>query len=816
MISFKSLPTLELQEKALNHWTEFYHLAPNQLKQQQQQRYSGENIIPSLVTIKNASDEIIIYPSRLIFVPTETKLTPSAVSGLNGIMEFNHGLTEDLGAKASRLAYHQRLKQAHINDPMMYSGNVIIHALSMMDTNYQQDQILLHRALIEPVISSPIMNLKSVIPLHTTPLLGNNNDTGKRMMTSSQHSTPPNVNYNMNLAEFAKAQFQLGKKEESVESILDGPNPLNVPNIAINNKELDKQSGSAVSQLLSMKNPTVKSTSQSSSRHQSPMVSDEQDNTTEDNAVIDDFNLMYDLDATGGNTADPWDTNEDFGNLDLDVTEADFDFFKTPAPTSAAPLSSLPPAVVTTPSNLLVVIPMDIVPVKQEEEVQQQEGGGEPMMIEEQADTSIHGLEKETEELTPNNDSLFTPFVMSNTSTEDVSMESSNIATVESISTSTPHLSQQPIITQQKKMPPTSYPKSTPTLAEPSTTSFVPRDFLPVPMTTNSMDAKYIAGGKFMYNPSASQQQPQDQQHQQQPHVKKRESFYSPDYVPKKKKVLARKRAEPLERPPSQDVNVREVYLAEENDNSASSGSGNSNGSSNSSSGSSSNSSSSSEEEEEDNDEDFSADDNDNLSSTMIDKRLRTLKKFQKSIIYSLLKATPAPEPVDRFQHLDYDTPFAPTLASEDDLKPIKWRSSQAMEQSLTYLCQQAVGYPFTSGGLTELSQNGGEIEGEAGKIMVARRTNLMQMTRGVVTHVPCLQTDRQSLILEFMDLLKEIFVSRNEEMLEEQEGNAAAAMTTRPRLYMNAPLGSVDVKGPLTIQQYFDLGGKLFFIYFI
>jgi hypothetical protein len=228
VISFQSLPTLDLQEKVLKQWAEFYRIPISQLS-------PTNNYLPSLVTIRTSSQDTIVYPSKLVFVPTDTKLTPAALAGMNGIMGLNHGLAEDLGSKVSRLAYHDRLKPSNkdmidywsYSDPVVYAGNTTIHALSMMDAKYQQDQLLLHRALVEPVIESPIMNSKSVIPFHfDSPAL------------IRQLITPPNGTLSktkLDLTEFAQSSFQINKQEQenAKSDLLNRLNPMQDPNVAL-------------------------------------------------------------------------------------------------------------------------------------------------------------------------------------------------------------------------------------------------------------------------------------------------------------------------------------------------------------------------------------------------------------------------------------------------------------------------------------------------------------------------------------------------------------------------------------------------------
>lgn len=746
----------------LEQWAEFYHLTYSQLLSSQ------NDDLPSLVTIRTASGDTITYPTVLIFVPTDTKLSPSAVSGLNGIMGLNHGLTEDLGSKASRSAYYESLKSNNpgshsiidywsYHDPITFASNVIINALSMADTNYQQDQLLLHRALIEPVISSPIMNSKSVIPINTTPLLGNH-----FFGNYAQYTTPPksSLNSNMNLTEFATSRFQ---SDEPVEAILDSLNPLNDPNIAINSDKNLDLGGSHLSTML-QNNLNIDSTLPVDSNASSTSIQPQDSilgEQTQPPLPLDDLNL-YNID---GGINGSWNDNEDFGDLDLDVTEADFDFFEIPAP-------------VVTPNNVLHIMPMDVDPPAVTYHLPTREP------------SESHGDIPKHIETTPNNDSLFTPFVISNSNSENTSIEGSTNTAVELLGQIVTPAKVDYLQTDSTRR--ISIRKSTP---EHST--FVPHDFLPVPINTNDIDAKYEAGGKFMYDPLKETN-----------HSKR--GLYSPDYVPNVKKKSIKKSPTNIVKPESinslQDVEMTDA----QQDNSSNNGSNDSSGSETTKSGGSSSSGSYTDD---DSDTDDYFDDSISIEK-IVDKRLRSLKKFQRNIVYSLLKATPAPSPIDRFQNIDYDSPFTPIL-TDGYIKPIKWRQSKAMERSMDYLCQQAIlgGYPFASG-LAEVSANGGEIEAESAKVLVARRTNIMQMTRGVVTHVPSLQTDAHKLTMEFKSILKQIFlegpftstlVTSDGMNTPKEEG-----VSLHPMSYLSGPLlGSVDIQGPLTIQQYYNLNGK-------
>lgn len=821
IVSFHSLPA-DMQSKVLNQWAEFYDMPVSLVTQKKE-------YMPSLITIRTASQDTVVYPSALVFVPTDTKQSPAAVAGMNGIMGLNHGLTEDLGAKASRMAYYEKLrlntqeKDATIDywsyrDPIIHIGSSVFHALSSIDAKYQQDQMLLHRALIEPVVGSPIMNAKSVVPTnYDSPLLasGLHRKSITPPASSAQHEC------SMQLSEYVTTLFHDNTSgDDTMLDLLQDPSVAAVQR----NDSLDIDGGSHLSALLnktlmidSTDNLPLSTTSNDAAEqpqlmephptviqpHADAMPTKDEPQTLQ--SPLEDFNLMYDLEGTRLHKTDAWDADDGFGDLDLDVTDADFDFFETPAVAAAPPpLPPSPPPIPATELNVLNIIPMDIdSPKTDPAQVEVKQEPLEQDMVMEDVLVSETKLKP-----TPNNnDSLFTPFVVSNDSTENVS----TTATLEEASyTVTPKMPD--TFTLQKRA---SYQKSTP---EPF--SFVPRDFLPVPVKATVNDAKYGAGGKFMYNPSKDQYKADGSGFAV---SKSKESiFYSPDYVPiaPKKKLTKSKQQQvsDMEADPSLETSWSNKVR-----NQSSSDNGSSSNSSESSSSSSSDSDSFTTDDGEEDSQDSATESESDIdkmdenigSEGMVEKRFKALKKFQKSIIYSQIKATPAPLPTDRLQYLDYDTPFAPILAY-GSIKPIKWRHSKAMEESLAHLCEQAVlgGYPL-AGGLAEVSENGGEIEGEPAKVLVARRNNLMQMTRGVVTHMPTLQADVFNMTTEFRDILQDIFI----EAVDENEASGMDLITTpdalEPVSYPHGPLlGKVGIKGPLNIQEYYDLNGmyKCFF----
>lgn len=223
----------------MKQWAEFYRIPVSQLSP------TKNEYLPSLVTIRTTTQDTIVYPIKLVFVPTDTKRTPAALAGMNGTMGFNHGLIEDLGSKVSRLTYYNHLKSNNTQnegiidywsyvDPVAYAGNVIMQSLSMIAIKYQQDQMLLQRALVEPVVGSPIMNSKTVVPFHYgSPAFI------RHIIRPSSDGTLPKPDIDLN--EFAQSRFQVIQESGTTPELLNTLNPMQDPNVPLaqNNTRLE-------------------------------------------------------------------------------------------------------------------------------------------------------------------------------------------------------------------------------------------------------------------------------------------------------------------------------------------------------------------------------------------------------------------------------------------------------------------------------------------------------------------------------------------------------------------------------------------------
>ncbi|GAB5587738.1 mediator of RNA polymerase II transcription subunit 13 [Umbelopsis nana] len=74
---------------------------------------SGDASLSSVILVQ-CGEEVMPYPSALVFAPTSTKLTPSSISGLEGLGSRNHGLIEEMSEKYCRWAWEERIAEIAI------------------------------------------------------------------------------------------------------------------------------------------------------------------------------------------------------------------------------------------------------------------------------------------------------------------------------------------------------------------------------------------------------------------------------------------------------------------------------------------------------------------------------------------------------------------------------------------------------------------------------------------------------------------------------------------------------------------------------
>lgn len=97
------------EEDILRDWADTLDIPVELLKSQREIQAN----VPALVLVQ-IGEEVVPYPSVLIFISTSTKATPSAVAGLDGISARNHGFIEEMSEKYSRWAWEERIAEIAI------------------------------------------------------------------------------------------------------------------------------------------------------------------------------------------------------------------------------------------------------------------------------------------------------------------------------------------------------------------------------------------------------------------------------------------------------------------------------------------------------------------------------------------------------------------------------------------------------------------------------------------------------------------------------------------------------------------------------
>ncbi|KAL1925705.1 uncharacterized protein VTP21DRAFT_588 [Calcarisporiella thermophila] len=164
------------------------------------------------------------------------------------------------------------------------------------------------------------------------------------------------------------------------------------------------------------------------------------------------------------------------------------------------------------------------------------------------------------------------------------------------------------------------------------------------------------------------------------------------------------------------------------------------------------------------------------------------------------------------------DLLFAPIIAphwKEIDVKEDNKAGNSILDtlprdeymKTVQLVCRQAVvgGYPFC-GGLAEVTENGGEmLEGEHTQFLVARRQKLLQRIYESLISTPVIGDEFRHIISEFKSILTSAF-ERVPWENSDTHSNPSMAATHIPLALQPPSSSSTVVKGPLTVQQYYDL----------
>ncbi|KAI8381278.1 mediator complex subunit 13 C-terminal-domain-containing protein [Radiomyces spectabilis] len=843
-----------IQEQVLRQWSLLYNIPLKFLIQNMD--HSGASF-PSVVAVRSSNHHFILYPTALIFIPVSANAVPISAAGMNGIFGYNHGQIENLGEKWSRWAWSQRVKDAakwngigpplshesrelpstqqpldfwDFTNPKYRTASTVLETLSVSDAS--QTQGALQKAIHEPVISSPLMASKAVaLPSTSSVRKEAIKDTYDHMDTVEKSE--------LSLMDFALTHFDIDPKQVmdgyiyaknangEAETVYGASNTFPLAGVN-NNAAVASPTGKS-----NMQTPFATSVEGSGSLPGSTgnEVGSESmnkgDYAAQQSTVgtepefdlgIGMDNVMMDMPSTRWTD----DGMADLDNFDFDVTEEDFNFFESESSTKALPTkppstvqSSQPPPPPPPPQQQPQAALETAASFANAPVASQHDDHGimllDNMPIQNLNDDALNVKPEDLnfdQLLNPSDAVLDTAMdvdtavkvepvnvdsMMADTEMhEAVTLDSNNVTPNGDNSVTGPVIKRE---YHELKAVKGGDHRQWPEIIEyPMEQRYVPPEFAPVAFTAGVNDAKYCIGGKFMYMPPETESQSRRR--------KSSRDTYRPDYIPVVKKRSQKKRKQnkdivssvkpvsrkeasaPKYNEDTRAADIQNLHAPVSEDNSSTSGS--------------SSSSSSSEGGSSSSDESYTSDEED-----YAEKYLETLEQVQSSFVNQLLgdhQIEPKKSTANQLL-LDYEHPFPGTVASAPS-SPICLNNSadEGDFKALDYLCQQAVlgGYPFTDG-LASISASGGELsEGESAKIIVSRRRDLIQSLHGDTSHVPSLQSDFDRITQDFKHALLEIFDQHHKTTL-------SASMDTLSIGHASLP-GSVSVKGPLNVQQYYDL----------
>ncbi|KAG0750027.1 hypothetical protein G6F62_005120 [Rhizopus arrhizus] len=741
-------------------------LKPLSLQEQKlEQPHNVNKRSPSLIVLKNMNDgTIFYYPIALVFVSSSSKMSPTDMAGTNGLFKFNQGISENLGDKWNRSSWNEKV--ANYWEFVCPKDSVVSSVLDMLSqesTTSVNQAGFLQKAIHESTANaSPLMV--------TTPMATPASTTGNQQRTDSSVSSTPITHQeegedksklrnqqNLSLAEFAMANFALSDSNNG-----DMPEyPQQYAN-DYSNGSIVMDSGSSIQQPqqqqmhLSPQVESIKLENLPMAMHNNGLlpVAGHASNSSAyhspqmANLGLDAFNLG---DSIGVNDMildipDRWndDTMGGLDNFDLGVTEEDFDFFKSEPVTAPAIMSVKNEMFIDSnaTADSLMLIDTDI---KQDES---------------NIDNSFNMLDKDKLLVLDDKSAVMMDTDIESTTARihDLSVtplgvgmaQQENIEFQQDQPVDPNLLHKQLLFHQQQQVDQDnqSFQRDKPKQRE----LFIPPTFAPVKINYLVNDSKYFNGGKFTY-PSIDQDSNVESRLQ-------KSNYYRPDYIPisRSKRLRKRKALKPAKAlKEDKDVTesngtaegqfVQKVESTTKLDSSHSSKHGsvvNSNMTGNSSSVTNcSSSSSSGSSSDYDSSSCYESDYSDDDDMTNKPGRvLDHVSSAQDSYIDKLIFASP-------FQS-------NPKLSVDKAMFEYDSPFADAVADTYKYLCQQVVlgGYPF-SGGFESVSSNGIEAnEGESTKAVIARRRNLLQTFYGDQPLLPA----------------------------------------------------SVTVKGPLNVQQYYDL----------
>ncbi|KAI7854657.1 mediator complex subunit 13 C-terminal-domain-containing protein [Circinella umbellata] len=830
------------QEKVFKEWSALFNIASLS---------SGG----SLVAIRTKANATVLYPSTLVFVPTCIRYSPTIVSGMNGVLGKNRGLIQDIGKKWDQWAWSDLFNKQQTpqdDDVIIMNDNSntsmdgcrinywnynkrlfdhVIQAFGQTTPNIPEavEHTFFQRMMEQPVTLSPIMAAKTVgtpslspftLPANgathkpTTTMIINNNDDVNNENSAKTNNIPSSTttirmtDAGDSLQDFIARNFSIHPSTATeLPELTDAPHQqqdtLTLMHSDNNNNNNNNNETSNNTVPTNMDNVTI------IEERQKPMIMEE-DSSASSTALpqelpqplqagnLDDFGLSYGMDAFSTNHRD-WDNglDNDLGDFDFDVTEADFDFFESSGDdnkkrmtthnsnnaTLAAQLPNTAPSILPMEDVIQRTTedtPLDLSapPIIKQEDVSMVDNlSQQPSIPDISTIYQQQQQSTETEDTKPvsmatgiSNDSPM-PSDATVVGSSDAGASTAVPATFDtSIYTMTPESSRSPTLVMAKSEYTTEHQH------------LVPRDFAPVSFIAGVDNTKYLEGGKFRYmnddenndddnkNKLSIIKTSTNQRYRN--HLRRRIDYnmYRPDYIPRKL-MKSRRKAARLMRGKDRIIPIGTTHSSDSDTTSSSS-----DDEENDDDGTTSSSSISvSSREEEDDDID------------PVDRLMSAQMTYVRRLLGDI-RNRPKRHRIANVM-LDYDSPFSGIIV--DSIHPEKLNSNDMA--SIDRLCQQTVwgGYPFT-GVLPDSmsSSSDGTYRAEAAEAIVARQTELIQSIRGDITHVASLNGKTTHAISDFKNIMESVFHYKNEDD-------------------MLPSLGSICVKGPLKVQEYYELSAE-------
>ncbi|KAI8982452.1 mediator complex subunit 13 C-terminal-domain-containing protein [Mycotypha africana] len=738
---------IHAEQTILKRWAHFLDIPCSSLitSRQFQPQHSIHNLIskeqyqkqelPKLVVIRLLSGgDHFYYPAKLVFVPSSSKISPIAMAGFS----------EDLGDRWKREIWNEDIANYwDFSNPDETTANIILDSLSRDNHTGQPNKSLnetltgiSHVGATKSVTSTPdsIENHQAMERTTNSSSMKEPNDTPKQPQDSINSS-------HMSLADFAMAHFAIPHSDDLIEyPVLSSDMSVNdtskatatipefdikaqqaqTPIKAVNDTDITTAVNAAT-------NGTTAVGSVATSAYQSPQLT---------NLDLDPFGMGngIEVDNMVLDMPDRWgdDGMGDLDNFDFGVTEEDFDFFASTGSAAATdtPIVGNPamPAVPTAAVSAPAIAPSTMMTDNNTlmDSTLTSNGLVNPEnILQEQYNTNTpHFME-----------GTHMPMEIVQTIAPSTDQEQSNVSkTNMDLSLQNNDISITPLQISMAEHDPFNVQKNAspvtqvvdmhieqPYQSYPSNAS-LPQQLLVPPQFAP------VAFGKFTYNPPASdKKQKSHKENEPVIPIRKTSEALLRDTISREDESLVKDDAMQLG-PTDVTLLIKQDDSDYEMDSSETS----------------SNESSSMEEDDE------GRYNFDELSASTSSETLAFETEPEEQILHSLVtvqekfaaKVTGRafkPEATKDTKltqiTMDFDSPFARSIAG-GTVRPAEIAGSMDNLddlRALDYLCQQAVmgGYPF-SGGIESISSNGFEAsEGESAKVIIARRRALLQRFYG-------------------------------------------------------------------------------------